>query len=146
MLSGMLLTCNDDEEKIFTSIEGNWQGTLAEIQVKPFGLPLPFSEDLESFDTRLEFKPDGKVIVDEGGQPVEGSYQRTDDQLVIDIDMTIESIELAGTYTIETLDEDTLIFFTERDDTFSDPDGGPSISGKVKVTLHFVRIANAVAG
>lgn len=89
MLSGMLLTCNDDEEKTFTSIEGNWQGTLAEIQVKPFGLPLPFSEDLESFDTRLEFKPDGKVIVDEGGQPVEGSYQRIGDQLVIDIDMTI---------------------------------------------------------
>lgn len=146
ILSGILLSCNDDEERTFTSIEGEWRGTLAEIQVKPFGLPLPFSEDIESFDTRMEFKPDGTVTVDEGGQSVEGTYQRNNDKLIIDIDMTIASIELAGTYTLETLDDATLIFFTERNDTFSDPDGGPSISGKVKVTLHFARIRSGVSG
>lgn len=135
----VLLSCRE-EVKDFASIEGKWRGTLIEVQVKPFGLPIPFSDDDDSFSTLIEFKADGAMIVHED-QPATGTYQVIDDKLVIDIDLSIEGRELAGSYTLETLNESELVFFRkQKNEKLADPDGGPTLKGDVTITLHFRKI------
>lgn len=135
----LVLACNEDSE-ITSGIGGKWQGTLAEIQVKPFGLPLPISQDDPSFATRIDFNDNGVMVVWDGSDPKEGTYSVAGNELTTDIDYTIEDISLSGTYTIETLTATQLVIHLERDETIADPDGGPSISGEIKVTLHFNRL------
>ena len=136
----ILIGCRDEEEKIFASIEGKWRGTLAELRFKPLGLPIPISEEDESFAARLEFTSEGVLQVYEGGQQHTGTYQRINDKLVIDIDLDVSDVEFSGTYTIDALDETKLVFYKEESDKIADPDGGLAVSGKIKVTLHFERI------
>lgn len=136
----LLLSSCSDEVKNFASIEGKWQGTLVEVQVKPFGLPIPFSDDDDSFSTIIEFKADGTVIVHET-QPATGTYQIIGDKLIIDIDLAIEGRELAGSYTLETLNDSELVFFTkQKNEKLADPDGGPTLKGDIKLTLHFRKL------
>ena len=140
VLVALLFSCEDDAE-ITASIEGKWKGTLAEIRVKPLGLPIPISEDYASFDPEIEFMPAGTVVLWDDSQPKEGTYELTGEKLTINIDYTIEDVDLSGTYTIETLTENSLVFYLERKgQTLVDPDGAPTIKGRVKVTLHFRRI------
>jgi hypothetical protein len=135
----LVLACNEDSE-ITSGIDGKWQGTLAEIQVKPFGLPLPISQDDPSFETRIDFSDNGVMVIWDGSDPKEGTYKVEGNELTTDIDYSIEDISLSGTYIIETLTATQLVIHLERDETIADPDGGPSISGKIKVTLHFNRL------
>ncbi|MEX1239235.1 MAG: lipocalin family protein [Cyclobacteriaceae bacterium] len=133
-------SCNDDDEQL-APIEGKWRGTMAEIQVKPFGLPIPVSKKDESFHTEIEFRSDGKLIVYEDSQTTEGTWKLNGNKLVTDIDFNTEFIGLSGTYTVERLTGTTLIFYLEKDNqTISDPDTGQSISGDLKATLHFQKI------
>ena len=135
-----LLSCKE-EEPSFTSIVGRWKGTLAEVQVKPFGLPLPFSEEDDSFATEIEFKADGTMIVYGESQDTEGTYQVVGEKLTTDINFSTEIVELPGTGTIETLTQTTLVFYIKKDNTtITDPDSGRSISGDIKATLHFERL------
>ena len=136
----LALSCKEEEEKTFAPIEGQWRGTHVEIQVKPFGLPIPFSDEDDSFDTVIEFKADRTMVV-HGDQPTAGTYQIIGDQLVIDIDLTIEDRELAGTYKLETLSETSLVFSAKhKKETLADPDGGPALRGDIKLTLHFQKV------
>lgn len=135
----LVLACSEDSE-ITSGIGGKWQGTLAEIRVKPFGLPLPISQDDPSFETRIDFNDNGVMVVWDGSDPKEGTYKVEGNELTTDIDYSIEDISLSGTYIIETLTATLLVIHLERDETIADPDGGPSISGKIKVTLHFSRL------
>ena len=135
----LVLACNEDSE-ITSGIEGKWQGTLAEVQVKPFGLPLPISQDDPTFEPRIDFNDNGVMVIWDGSDPKEGTYTVSGNELITDIDYSIEDISLSGTYTIETLTATQLVIHLKRDDTIADPDGGPSISGEIKVTLHFNRI------
>ena len=139
VLSLLALSCRD-EDKDFASIEGKWRGTRLEVQVKPFGLPVPFSKDDQSFATLIEFKADGTMMVHED-RPTGGTYQVIEDKLIIDIDLTIKDRELSGTYTLETLDESTLVFYTrQKNETLADPDGGLTVKGDLKITLHFRKV------
>lgn len=132
--------CNDDDEQL-APIEGKWKGTMAEVEVKPFGIPIPVSKKDKSFDTEIEFKSDGKLIVYEDAKTTEGTWQLNGDKLVTDIDFNTEFTGLTGTYTVEKLTGTTLIFYLEKDDqTISDPDTGQSISGDIKAILHFQKI------
>ena len=135
----LVFACNEDSE-ITSGINGKWQGKLAEIQVKPFGLPLPISRDDPSFATRIDFNDNGGMVVWDGSDPIEGTYKVEGKELTTDIDYSIENISLSGTYIIETLTATQLVVHLERDETIADPDGGPSISGEIKVTLHFIRL------
>lgn len=134
----MLFACNDDSV-ITASIEGRWKGTRAEVEARPLGLPIPIRRDVPSFDSPVEFRPDGTMTIMEGTSP-EGTWYISGDELTLDIDYTIEDVGLAGTYTIETLTETTLVMYlVKRGQTLADPDNAPAISGRVKVTLHFRR-------
>lgn len=134
------MSCRE-EEKNFPSIEGKWRGTSAEITVKPFGIPIPFSEEDDSFATEIEFKSDGALIIYDGAEPTRGSWQVVDDKLITDVNFSTDFIDLSGTYTIEELTQTKLVFYLEKEnETITDPDSGKSISGDVKVTLHFEKI------
>lgn len=132
------VACEEDAE-ITSGIEGQWQGTLAEVQFKPLGLPIPVKDDDPSFATRIDFNKDGTMVILEDDSK-QGTYEVNGDELNIDIDYTIEDISLSGTYHIETLTQTQLVIHTKRDDTIADPDGGPSVSGEIKITLHFARL------
>lgn len=139
-LLSLLFSCHEDESS-FTSIVGKWRGTLAEIQVKPFGLPLPFSEEDDSFATEIEFKADGTMIVYGESQNTEGTYEVVGEKLNTDINFSTDVVELPGSGTIETLTQTTLVFYIKKDNTtITDPDSGRSISGDIKATLHFERL------
>lgn len=136
----LLMACQEDAE-ISSSIEGGWKGTLAEVQLKPFGLPIPISKDVPTFDAELEFRSDRTIILRDDSQSIEGTYQLTGDKLTIDLDYSIENLKLSGTYDVETLTETSLIFHRKEDGaTIVDPDGGQSVQGQLKVTLHFQRL------
>jgi hypothetical protein len=135
----MLAFACKEEDKNFASIEGKWQGTLAEIEVKPAGLPLPFSQKDDTFDNEIEFHADGTMTVLDDTQPKEGTYQVVDDKLVTDIDFNTEIVDISGTYTIETLTQATLVFYLKKKDSITDPDTGIQVSGDIKATLHFER-------
>lgn len=139
LLLMVALACSKDAE-ITSGIEGKWRGTLAEVQVKPFGLPVPIKDDDPSFATRIDFNGDGSMVIWDDTNPTEGTYNVNNDEVTVNIDYSIEDIELSGTYTIETLTGTRLVIYTKRDDTITHPDGGPSISGEIKVTLHFRRL------
>ena len=135
----LMVGCDDEEHVISASIHGKWTGTLAEVQVKPFGLPIPIKKDVPSFSTQIEFKEDSRLLVWEGSQPIEGTYEHTADKLKIETDYTIEDIELAGDYTIQTLTETALVIYLKRKDQNIDFEGAPAIDGHIKITLHFQR-------
>lgn len=131
--------CEKDEAVFTSSIEGKWIGTLAEIEVKPFGFPLPIKEDDPSFNIAIEFTAGGSFLVWETSQSINGTYELKGDQLNIKTDYTVDDIPLAGIYTVETLTETSLVIFLKRKNQKIDVEGAPAISGIVKITLHFQR-------
>ncbi len=135
------LSCqNKDDEEVFASIVGKWKGTLAEMELKPFGIPIPVKKNDENFSSTIEFRADGTMTLNDGSKTTEGAYQLVNNKLITDIDFRIETIDLSGTYTIEELTATNLVFYKKKKDTLTDPDTGQSISGDIKVTLHFGRI------
>lgn len=135
----LMLGCQADEALIDAPIEGKWEGTLAEVQLKPFGLPLPINNKQPSFATVVEFQPEGTLVVWDDTTPIKGTFKLSGNALTINTDYTIEDIALSGTYTIETLTEEALIIYLEREDQTIDAEGAPRIKGEIKITLHFVR-------
>ena len=139
ILVTLLFSCRE-EGKNFASIEGKWRGTLAEIEVKPLGLPLPFTEKDEKFSAEIEFKSDGTIALLHDKEYTPGTYQVVDDKLITDIHFSTEMIDLSGTYTIETLTQSTLVIYLKKKDTIADPDSGLAVSGDITATLHFERL------
>ena len=135
----MAFGCKVDESVVTASIVGKWTGTLAEIQVKPFGLPLPINKKDDSFSTGIEFTGADRFLVYEDTPPIQGTYNLTGDQLILETDYTVEGIALAGTYTVQTLTETSLIIFLKRKDQNIDVEGAPAINGTVTITLQFRR-------
>jgi uncharacterized protein (DUF39 family) len=135
----LLFGCNEDDQKK-ASVVGRWKGTLAEVQLKPLGLPAPVTRKDENFASEIEFTSDGKVTYYQGGQPVEATYEIVDNKLVTDINISTPVIDLSGTYTIQELTESVLVFYLEKNDTVTDPGTGLSVTGDIKATLHFVRL------
>lgn len=136
----ILFSCREDAE-ISSRIDGRWKGTLLEVQVKPFGLPIPITKEDPTFRTEIEFGSNGTMAIWDGGTATEGTYELADDKLTTEIDYSIEGLNLSETYTLETLTDAALVFFLEkRDTTIVDPNGGASVNGRVKVTLHFERL------
>lgn len=135
----VFLSCREDEKEL-ASIVGKWKGNLAELEVKPFGIPIPISQKDESFATELEFTNEGTVILLNESPAVSGTYELTGDQLITDIDFNLEMIDPSDPYTVQKLTERTLIIYLEKNDTVQDPDTGKSISGDIKITLHFTRL------
>lgn len=136
----LVMSCRD-EEKTLAPIIGKWRGTLAEIKIQPFGIPLPVSQQDDSFDTEIEFKSDGTLIVYDQSGTTEGTWELRDDQLITDIDFSTDFIDVSGTYTVDVLTATTLVFHLEKENqTVTDPDSGQSISGDIKATLHFEKI------
>ena len=134
------MSCNEDDEPL-APIAGKWRGTMSEIQLKPFGLPIPISREDENFNAEIEFKSDGRVILQNNSETRQGTWQVNGDKLITDIDFSTADIKLDGTYTIESLTETTLVFYVEKDNqTITDPETGRSISGDIKATLHFQKI------
>ena len=131
--------CEDDGAVFTSSIEGKWIGTLAEIEVKPFGLPVPIKEDDPSFNMPIEFTAEGNFLVLEGSKPIHGTYQLEGDHLNIETDYAVDDIPLAGTYSVKTLTETSLVIFLKRKGQKIDVEGAPAIRGIVKITLHFQR-------
>ncbi|MDQ2655946.1 MAG: hypothetical protein M3Y60_00890 [Bacteroidota bacterium] len=136
----LVSSCQDDPE-ISAPIAGKWKGTLAEVDIKPLGLPIPASKDDPSFDAQIEFRPDGVVIINDNAETVDGTYQQSNESLTINIDYSIEEVNLSDTYTIETLTETLLVFYVnKKGETLIDPTGAPAVKGRVKITLHFERL------
>ena len=136
----LAVACKDEEQKL-APIAGKWRGTLAEISIQPFGIPVPISRKDETFDTEIEFRTDGTIVIYDGSQPTEGTWQLNGDQLTTDVDFNTDFLELSGTYTVEILTQTTLVFYLEKENqTVTDPDTGQSISGDIRGTLHFEKI------
>ena len=134
-----IFSCRDDDST-FASIVGNWRGTLAEFRIMPGGFAIPVSRHDENFSSLIEFKPDGTLTLTEGVETRDGTYNVAGNTITTDLDLTIEGVAIPGTYTIEDLTETNLVFHVGKNGTFTDPDSGRSLSGDIKVTLHFQRI------
>jgi hypothetical protein len=134
----VFFSCREDE-KTRASIVGKWKGNLAELEIKPFGVPLPISQKDENFATQIEFTGEGTVILLDESPTMSGTYQLIDDQLITDINFNLEMIDPSDPYTVQELTETTLIIFLEKRDTIQDPDTGNTITGDIKITLHFDR-------
>ncbi|HEX8040577.1 MAG TPA: hypothetical protein VF490_15565 [Chryseosolibacter sp.] len=80
MVLTLALSCqkNSDEE-VFASIEGRWKGTLAEMELKPFGIPIPVRKSDDNFSSTLEFRADGTMTVNDGSKTTEGTYHLAGD-------------------------------------------------------------------
>lgn len=129
-----------DEDKTFSPIAGTWKGTLAEVRIKPFGLPIPISREDENFSSLIEFRSDGTLTFSQGIERRDGTYDMTGKTITTDLHLSMEGVDLPDTYTIEELTDTHLVFYAEKSDTFTDPDSGRSVSGDIKVTLHFQRL------
>lgn len=134
----VFFSCREDE-KPRASIVGKWKGNLAELEIKPFGVPLPISQKDENFAPQIEFTGEGKVILLDESPMTSGTYQLIDNQLITDINFNLEMIDPSDPYTVQELTETTLIIFLEKRDTIQDPDTGNTITGDIKITLHFDR-------
>ena len=129
----------DDEEKL-SSIEGTWQGTKAEGTVLIFGVPSGFEQTDEAFDPVLEFKKGGAVtLTTQGGTPSQGTWSQDGEKLTTSLTFDTDFIDLAGTYTIQTLTDKKLVLYYEKDGTYEDPDTQIEIEGTLKATLYFDR-------
>ena len=136
----LFIACGEDEEKP-ASIVGKWKGTLADVRVKPFGLPTPVTRQDDTFAAEIEFKSDGTVILLQNGQPVEGSYEVSGETLITSLAFKTDILDITGTYTIEELTATKLVIFLEREgETLTDPDSGLTVTGDIKATLHFDRL------
>ena len=136
----LFVSCKEDEEKP-ASIVGKWKGTLAEVQLKPFGLPTPVTREDDTFAAEIEFKSDGTVILLQNGQPIEGTYDVSGETLTTSLEFETDILDLTGNYTIEELTATNLVVFLEKEDeTLTDPDSGFTVTGDLKATLHFERL------
>lgn len=133
------VSCQKDDTVITAPIEGRWQGTLAEVQVKPFGLPLPINDDDPSFATIIEFRSDGTLVFFEGDVSRHGTFTIIGDQLSIETDYTVEDMSLSGTYVVQTLTDTSLVIYLKRNNEIVDAEGMPAVKGDIKITLHFIR-------
>lgn len=106
----------------------------------PGGFAIPVSRHDENFSSLIEFKPDGTLTLTEGVETRDGTYNVAGNTITTDLDLTIEGVAIPGTYTIEDLTETNLVFHVGKNGTFTDPDSVRSLSGDIKVTLHFQRI------
>lgn len=141
MLLTLSLSCQKNGDgDVFASIEGRWKGMMAEMELKPFGIPIPVKKTDENFSSTLEFRSDGTLAVSDGSKTTEGTYRLAGDQLTTDIDLSAGTLQLSGTYTVETLTATSLVFYIKKKDTLTDPDTGQSVSGNIKVTLYFSRL------
>lgn len=140
MVLTLALSCQKNDDDVFASIEGRWKGTLAEMEFRPLGIPIPVKRSDENFSSTLEFRSDGTMTVNDGSKTTEGTYHLAGDQLTTDIELSAGTLQLSGTYTIEKLTATSLVFYIKKKDTLTDPDTGQSISGDIKVTLYFNRI------
>lgn len=127
--------CDDDDDN-FASILGQWRGDRASFQLGALGPG--FTDD--DFDTELEFREDGTLIVTDDGQSVTGTYTLEGDQLTISIPFNIGSIPLSDTYTVQELTEPILVISRENEGTIQNPDTGVSFSGTIVTTLYFDRL------
>lgn len=138
LLLTLLFSCRE-EEKNFPSIVGKWRGTRAELRIKPFGLPIPVTRDDEDFSSLIEFGKDGTLALTQELQTSTGTYTFSDNTITTDLELVIQGIAIPGTYTVDNLTESNLVFHVDKSGTFTDPSSGRSLSGDIKVTLHFQR-------
>ncbi|MFZ6013188.1 MAG: hypothetical protein ACOYXT_22785 [Bacteroidota bacterium] len=136
ILISMLASCHDEK---MGSIIGKWNGSKAEFDLKPFRFPYSVNRT-GTFDSGLEFRNDGTLTLIVNGQPVNGTYEVKDNQLISStIHFDTDIIAMSGIYTIKELTDARLVIFSERDDTFQDPDTGTNLRGTVKATFYFDR-------
>jgi hypothetical protein len=134
----LLFSCRE-EEKNFSPITGKWRGTLAELRIKPLGIPIPVRRDDEDFSSLIEFGKDGTLTLTQGLETSTGTYTFSGNTITTDLQLIIEGVTIPGIYTVEDLTPTNLVFHVEKSGTFTDPSSGRSLSGDIKVTLHFQR-------
>jgi hypothetical protein len=139
IVAGFAFSCDNDAE-ITAGLVGKWQGDKADLVVKPDGFPVGVPYSFDEFDAVLEFKADGTLIVTEESQSTPGTYVKTGSKLEMNSALTIEDINLSGTYQIRELTRSTLKIEIEKDATVKDPNTKGDVTGEVKATLTFSRM------
>jgi hypothetical protein len=135
MLLATLVGCDDDEK--IASVDGTWQGTKAAGEVLIYGVPTGFEEEDDTFSPILEFKPGGIVTLTQDGVAGEGHWSQDGEKLTISLDFNTEFVDLNGDYTIQTLTDNEMVLYFEKEGTYKDPDTGIEIEGVLKATLYF---------
>jgi len=125
-----------DEEKL-ASVEGTWIGTKAEGEVLVFGVPSGFEEVDDKFSPVIEFKPGGIVTLTQNGFPNVGTWSQQGETLNTNVGFNTDFVQLSGMYTIQSLTENKLVLYYEKDGTYTDPDTGIRIEGTLKASLAF---------
>ena len=116
VLSILLLNACKDDTEITATIVGKWSGERADFKLNPTGIIPAFTLHENQFRVQLEFKNDGSLLLtDNKGVTENGSYVLADDQVTISINYKFELMELAGTYTINTLTTTNLAAEIERE-------------------------------
>jgi hypothetical protein len=139
VLIGHLSSCNDDEAEVKATIIGEWQGDVADLNIEPDGFPIGIPYSIDDFHTMIDFKSDGTLVLTDENTTSAGSYVLEGEKLTINSDLTIEDINMSGTYDVKTLDKSTLEIEIEKDATVKNPNDGSDVSGRVRATLRFNR-------
>jgi len=135
----MMLSCHDDDKGDTRSVEGRWQGTLLEAKIVKLNVDLQTYKD-DTFNAILEFKGNGSMTVEDEGTTVTGTWEQQGETLTLNTSFTIEDISLSGNYTVRERSDTKLTLYTEREETYKDPDTGIEVSATAEVTLYFVAL------
>ncbi|HEX5171568.1 MAG TPA: lipocalin family protein [Cyclobacteriaceae bacterium] len=134
-------SCSDEES---ASIIGTWEGTQFITEASVAGIPVQ-SETDDTFNTGIEFKEDGSVLVNdvEDDFTSEGTWAYEDGKKKIAVSGAFpdnEIFEPTETFTIKELSNSKLTLYLEKTMMLQTDNG--DFEGLVKATFKFTRTGN----
>lgn len=133
-----IASCKDDDDAP-TSVQGDWQGTSAEVEFIVFSTVVQSQMD-ESFDALVSFHADGSLTIEDDGEEASGTWEQSADRLTITTGYEYEGVNLSGDFDIEKNSGSQLVLTTERDHTITPPGSETELEGTIRATLNFERL------
>jgi hypothetical protein len=133
-----LISCHKNDNQ--PSIIGKWNGDKAEFNIVTLGITTPFGYTDDNFDTVIEFKNDGTVVLTQKSVQTSGTFTKNGDQINTSVTFNTGVIDLSGTYTIKELTSTKLTLYIEKNGSVKDPNSGVNLTGTVKTTLYFNKV------
>lgn len=138
-VSGLLISCKDDEPEITSSIVGQWKGDRSEVKVS-YGIVTLHEEEDDVFDVTLEFREDGTVLFTRDGTTTTGTYQLNGDQLTTNVDFQFQEVDVESlTFDVTELTATKLRLDLEQDQQVEVPDVG-LVNTTIKGNFDFDRL------
>lgn len=138
----LLAACHKEEDAAV--ITGTWHGKQSVLMGFASGVPVPVVNETDNnFDTIVEFRDGGSLLVTDEGTTTTGTWAYTEDEqsVVVSGDLQNDFLESTETLEIQELTESALTLFLEKSGTFDVPNVG-QVTGRIELSLRFDRQNN----